>query len=81
MNTDRMYEHEIDRWENEGGSFQHRAADSVNPIVFQSPSRVEREDDGQFDRAMFGATPNKASRATVHCQPQFVSTPRPRMNV
>lgn len=43
MNTDRMHEHEIDRWENEGGSFQHRAPDSVSPFVFQPRSWVERK--------------------------------------
>lgn len=43
MNTDRMYEHEIDRWESEGGSFQLRKANSAKPFVSQPRSWVERK--------------------------------------
>jgi len=43
MNTDRMYEHEIDRWENEGGSLQHRETNVVNPFFLQPRSWIEKK--------------------------------------
>lgn len=43
MNTERTDEHEIDHWENEGGSLQHRTADIVNPFIFQQRSWIKRK--------------------------------------
>ncbi|QEF97798.1 hypothetical protein Mal15_18420 [Stieleria maiorica] len=43
MNIDRTHEHEIDRWENEGGSFLCRAAYIADPIGVQQWSWTERK--------------------------------------
>ena len=69
MNIDRMHEHEIERWENEGGNCLQVSVDIDKPLVYQKRSRLltnsatnghrslsnDRLDTGEADRSDSGS--------------------------